>query len=157
MQLIPDSFYFNLNRHEKENYQNKQQPPTQMQNCQALHIACTVVMHKDRKNNPVASRNLDWSSLGFIGSNTLVINRKYTNKLSTVEISFPGFIGTLTGMNKKGFSIAMNICVADEQNPKGVPAGFYNRMILENCDDANQAKAFVTPTKQKGDKNNQHL
>jgi hypothetical protein len=107
----------------------------------ASTLGCTVVIDGDKDKGLTFARNMDWPTFGVAGKYTLIINRKgYENPnhpgLSTAEVSIPGLVGTLTGMNETGFSLAMNICPADgfqTKEIKGMPAVFYNRKCLESC------------------------
>lgn len=98
-------------------------------------VGCTVVIDRDQNEGLTLGRNMDWPSFGIMGTNSLIINRKYTTsqKLSSVELGFPGFVGTLTGMNQKGVSLAMNVCSGNTDAVRGMPAAFFNRSCLENC------------------------
>lgn len=107
-------------------------------------VACSAIVDRDPEKGFVFSRNMDWPSLGLAGGYSLVINRKYTNGLSnTVEVAVPGFIGTLTGMNHHGLSIAMNVCYGDTKEVRGMPAAFYNRACLEECRTVKEVQSFT--------------
>ena len=108
-------------------------------------IACSVIIEKNRNSGLVFGRNMDWTSFGLVGIYSLVINRKYKNgKNSTVEVGIPGFVGTLTGMNQHGLSVAMNVCLEGYYQPEGIPAAFYNRMVLENNQSVRQGCSFIS-------------
>jgi len=93
----------------------------------------------------VFGRNMDWPSFGVVGSHTLIINRKYTNgKHSTAEVGIPGFVGTLTGMNKHGLSVAMNVCARGYHHEGGIPATIYNRMVLERSKTVRDASYVIS-------------
>lgn len=97
-------------------------------------LGCTVVIDEDKKEGLTFGRNMDWPTFGVFGTYSLIINRKYTSKkLSTVEVGFPGFVGTLTGMNPRGLSLSMNVCSGKTFDIKGMPAAFFNRLCLETC------------------------
>lgn len=97
-------------------------------------LGCTVVIDRDQDNGFAFGRNMDWPSFGIFGKYSLVINRKYTSqKQSTAEIGLPGLVGTLTGMNKHGLSLAMNVCSGQTDSLRGMPAAFFNRTCLERC------------------------
>lgn len=125
--LMPDSIHFSPKQVEAGvSHSQPAVKPT-------FAAACTTVIDKDDKEGFVFGRNMDWPSLGLFGKYSLVINRQYTNgKQSLVEVGLPGFIGTLTGMNKQGLSLAMNVCIGQTKTIKGMPAALYNRMCLEN-------------------------
>ncbi|NGX26260.1 MAG: hypothetical protein K940chlam6_00175, partial [Chlamydiae bacterium] len=130
--LMPDSLYFNLRGEESATQRIPQ-------------VACTVAIGKNQNSGLVFGRNMDWPSFGLAGMYSLVINRKYKNdKHSTVEIGIPGFAGTLTGMNKHGFSVAMNVCAKGHYHRGGIPAAFYNRMALENCRTVREGRSFIS-------------
>ena len=137
--LMPDSIHFSPLRIEKK-----------LEFKKAFGLGCTVVIDRDEEKGITFGRNMDWISFGMFGKCSLIINRKYNqqNKLSTAEIGLPGFVGTLTGMNENGVSIAMNVAEGNTNSVEGMPAAFYNRMVLENCQtvDAVEQKIKTQPT-----------
>lgn len=115
-------------------------------------LGCTVAIDKDAKEGFVFGRNMDWPSLNLFGSLTLIINRRHSDsKQSTVEVGLPGFAGTLTGMNKSGLSIAMNVCNGDTRKIEGMPAVFFNRLCLENCKTVQDVAAQIAKKPPLGD------
>ncbi len=124
--LIPDSCHFQAGSYERgstEIIPNEQQV-----------VGCSAIIDKDPQNGFVFARNMDWPSFGLAGAYSLVIHRKHANGLrSTVEVGTPGIIGTLTGINDQGLSLAMNVCSGNTQEIRGMPASFYNRACLEGC------------------------
>lgn len=116
-----------------------------------LNLGCTVVVDKDEKEGMIFGHNKGLPSMGIFGTYSLIINRKYKDqRLSTAEIGLPGLVGTMTGMNEKGLSLAMNFSPGKTKANRdpdpwtdshfdkteeinGMPAVFYNRMCLENC------------------------
>jgi hypothetical protein len=128
--LIPDSLHFNATRTER----HLAHLPALAEENQDAILGCTVVVDFDQEEGITFGRNMDWPSFGVFGAYSLIINRKYgKEKLSTVEIGFPGLIGTLTGMNRQGMVLAMNVCSGSTQEIKGMPAVFFNRHCLESC------------------------
>lgn len=112
-----------------------------------LAVACSSIVERDREKGVVFARNMDCISLGLAGSHSLIIHRKHSlGKHSTVEVGLAGFVGTLTGMNSEGLSLAMNICesftVATEP-PRGMPAAIYNRLCLETCSTVDEVAQFT--------------
>lgn len=98
-------------------------------------VACSSILNHDRNRAPQFARNLDWFSLGVGGTYSIVVRRQY-DSYKTIEAMLPGFVGTLTGMNSHGLSIAMNVangCSSDTKEIRGMPAIFYNRACLEEC------------------------
>ena len=125
--LLPESLHF-------QSCQQESLEPLRSAPKVAPALGCTVAIDKDEKEGFVFGRNLDWPTLDIFGASTLVINRHYAgSRQATVEVGMPGLIGTLTGMNKQGLSLAMNICEGTSAEIKGMPTLFYNRYLLENC------------------------
>ena len=121
MHMLPDSWHFSPTEYEDLNFTYGK-------------VACTTILVNNKKLGPVFGRNLDWDSFGILGRKSLIINRKNLKAgEKTIDISFPGFMGVLTGMNSSGLSLAMNVSPGDTETIKGIPAAFYNRLILENC------------------------
>lgn len=134
--LIPDSLHFQARSFERglEAAANQREQT----------VACSAIVDRDPQNGFVFARNMDWPSFGLAGAYSLVINRKHTNGLrSTVEVGVPGFVGTLTGMNDRGLSVAMNVCSGNTHEIRGMPASLYNRACLERCTTAQKVEAFT--------------
>jgi hypothetical protein len=120
--LIPDKFHFTPKKDEVISA-NDLGALSRMQN-----VACTVVIDRDKEEGISMGRNMDWPSLGVMGTNSILIKRLYGD-YSTAEIGLPGIVGTVTGMNSHGLSLAMNVC--DGSSEEGIPAVFHNRLCLE--------------------------
>ncbi len=138
--LIPDSLHFQpgafepaLTKWLAENVAEEQA------------VACTAIVERDPQKGFVFARNMDWPSFGLAGAYSLVIHRKHANGLlNTVEVGVPGFVGTLTGMNSRGLTLAMNVCAGKgTMSLKGMPASLYNRVCLERCRTVDDVERFV--------------
>ena len=127
LHLIPDSIHFNEMTAEEG---LKPQPV----------VACTAILNKDKDGHVIFARNMDWQSLGLFGTYTLVTQRPG----GIYSVGLPGLIGTVTGMKKSGLSLAMNVCSGQTQKINGMPAIFYNRHCLENCDTVDAVDDYVT-------------
>lgn len=92
-------------------------------------------------------RNLDWPWY-FLGQETVVLTRPHANGNSTVSVSWPGYIGTLSGMNSNGLALAENQC-GDEINLKGIPNPLLFTNILDTCMNVHDA-SVVLEKKQHG-------
>ncbi len=133
--LIPDSLHFKA-----EAFEGVRAAAVISQHA----IACSVIVDRDPQNGFVFARNMDWPSFGLAGAYTLVINRKHHNILhNTIEVGVPGFVGTLTGMNSKSLSVAMNVCSGNTIDMNGMPASLYNRVCLERCQNVGDVEAFA--------------
>jgi len=118
--------------------ENAAAPPTKRR-----RVACSAVIEKDPVRGFVFARNMDWPSLRMAGSHSLVVRRKHSNGLlDTIEVGLPGIIGTITGMNSKGLSLAMNVCSGETTEVQGLPSTLYNRLCLERCESVEALKRF---------------
>lgn len=134
--LIPDSLHFQTGSFER----GLEVAPNRREQA----VACSAIIDRDPQNGFIFARNMDWPSFGLAGAYSLVINRKHTNGLrSTVEVGVPGFVGTLTGMNDQGVSVAMNVCSGNTNEIRGMPASLYNRACLERYATAQEVEAFT--------------
>lgn len=127
-QLIPDSLHLEFDNVEQQ--------------LKKSAAACTSLIHQDKKGI-VFGRNMDWMTLGVAGKYTLLIRRTLPNGIKTAEVSIPGIIGTLTGMNNHGLSLAMNVCPGTTLKARGMPAIFMNRKVLETCSNVKEVDDFV--------------
>jgi hypothetical protein len=138
LQLIPDSLQFDPGAAES-NLQIQPTPEWQ-------RVACSAIVERNEKTGFVFARNMDWPSFGLLGACSLVIHRKNKGvRLETVEVGFPSFIGTLTGMNSNGLSLAMNVCPPTRDpavDVRGMPAALYNRMCLEMWSTVDDLEVF---------------
>ena len=113
------------------------------------NVACSAIIDQDPNKGFVFARNMDWPSYGLLGTYSLIINRKHENHNglhSTVEVGVPGFIGTITGMNDQGLSIAMNtnmMALSVYREVRGMPMMFYNRTCLERCSNLKAVEDFT--------------
>ncbi len=177
--IMPDSLHFSPEAYEIGliNSQTEEVNEDEIEELEANEaeplVACTVVMDKDPEIGVVVGRNMDWPTAGIFGTNTLMVHRKHPNeKHSTIEVGFPGFIGTLTGMNFQSkqaleeqqaktpstfeifrnyfredetpsLALSMNVASGDTKEINGMPAAIFNRMCLENCPNVSKAEELV--------------
>lgn len=84
-------------------------------------------------------RNLDFSHYGYLHQYSLLMVYKSNDpkKHSFATAGFPGFVGSFTGMNDAGLTIASHEVQEPNTttlfNPKGVPFAMTYRRILEEC------------------------
>jgi hypothetical protein len=133
--LMPDSLQFDPGyAHDTRTMEEGVDPATPQP---SPKLGCTVVVAGSKEKGLTFARNMDWPSYGVAGTNSLIINRKGRG-YDTAEVSMPGLVGTLTGMNSQGLSLALNVCSRlGSEDPvvkiDGVPAVFFNRQCLESC------------------------
>jgi len=104
--------------------------------------------HTDSKPFPdrgiQLQRNLDMLYFKQLGLNTLVINRNFGKNHNTL-ITFPGYIGALSGINDKGLALAA--CARSDDtyyNESGIPNTLLFNMMLEECSTVEEAKHFLS-------------
>lgn len=124
LHLMPDSLHFHPSAFEGQPSKTPVPMPA---------VACSAIIDRNEEGF-VFARNMDWPSFGLAGAYSLVIHRNHDNDLhSTVEVGVPGLVGTLTGMNDQGLTLAMNVCAGETDIVRGMPASLYNRACLEKC------------------------
>lgn len=93
-------------------------------------------------------RNLDWPWY-FLGQETVVLTRPQSNGNSTVSISWPGYIGTLSGINNNGLALTENQC-GFGINLKGIPNPLLFTNILDTCKNVQEASQVIEEQKLHG-------
>lgn len=107
----------------------------------------------DAEGAPLMARTMDWMSFGVAGKFSLVISRVNPETgIRTAEVGIPGLVGTLTGVNNKGVSVAMNVTgyTGKITSIEGMPTTFYNRMVLENSSSFDEAEQHIATHKAMG-------
>jgi hypothetical protein len=79
----------------------------------------------------VMMRNMDWFSHN-IAKYTIVIEKQIRDKCF-IDNTFPLCVGVITGMNKYGLCVSVNISPGRTTKIRGLPAILNNRQILDNC------------------------
>lgn len=91
-----------------------------------------------KSGGTISGRNLDWHSLAALeGGQILLAQIPDSNEDENpwVSVTWPGFIGCLTGMNAEGVTVCMHDVHADEPTmPLGfTPRGFALRQVIEGA------------------------
>jgi len=95
----------------------------------------------DSDNRVRLLRNLDWP-WHFLGQETVLLTRSQSNGDSTVSVSWPGYIGTLSGMNNSGLAVTQN--QADWGiNLDGIPNPLLFTHILDTCKNMSEASEAI--------------
>jgi len=95
----------------------------------------------DSDNRVRLFRNLDWPWY-FLGQETVVLTRPHSKGNSTVSIAWPGYIGTLSGINNNGLALTQNQCGLGI-NLKGIPNPLLFTDILDTCKDVGEASQVI--------------
>lgn len=138
LHLIPDSMHFEAQKDGVE----EDVPEVKAREL----AACTFIAQHDEHLGTIVARNMDWPSFNAAGTYSLIISRENPETgIRTAEITVPGLVGTLTGMNDKGLVAAMNVCRdAEEKGPRGwVPACLLTRMVLDSCQTVSEGEVFL--------------
>ncbi len=96
---------------------------------------------------PMFGRNLDFFPCGYLHDYGIVTVYKPKGKRPFVTIGYPGCVGSFSGMNAAGLSLAshevFNPATARKFNDKGVPFALGYRRVLEECDTVATAVKFL--------------
>ncbi len=105
--------------------------------------ACTTIAEKSDEAGIILARNMDWPSFNVAGANSLIIRRTYRGKTISAEVGIAGLVGTITGINRHGLSLAMNVCSGCTQKVEGLSAAFFNRVCLESLESVDQVQELL--------------
>lgn len=104
---------------------------------QWLTPGCSAII-KRVDDRVMLARNLDYSP-GFLGKYPVVVEYNPNDKNKFTSIGIIGFPGVLTGYNKQGLALSVNVAkLANDEDYLSTPIGYLNREILENCSDLEQ-------------------
>ena len=95
-------------------------------------------------------RNLDFHSLDVAHKYDLIIvyhSEKDSNQ-DIVSITWPGFVGVISGINKQGLTATMLVNISDRKSSaKLIPCTFAFRKLLESKTNVKEAMNFFSKTK----------
>ncbi|HEX3151360.1 MAG TPA: C45 family peptidase [Gemmataceae bacterium] len=110
----------------------------------------TLIVEPGRSSTggPLFGRLLDWPPFEELPEHTLVIVFRPKDKHAFAAVSFPILLGTISGMNDAGLSLAINEITAAKdgskgQNLGGTPMLLLFRKILEECTTLDQAEKVL--------------
>jgi hypothetical protein len=87
------------------------------------------------------ARTLDWP-MHFLGPKTILLIRKKTSEHhATAIVTWPGFIGAFSGLNDRGFCLAMSAVAGKMQI--ALPNSIFFRELLESCSCIQEASLFL--------------
>ncbi|MCS7238602.1 MAG: C45 family peptidase [Thermoguttaceae bacterium] len=106
----------------------------------ALVGCSSIVVDKARSatGGPIFGRNLDFHGLGKLHKFAWVVIYHPPDKHRFAAVTFPGFLGCLSGINDAGLALAVHESGGHKPgtpsvDPEGIPQGFLCRRILEEC------------------------
>jgi predicted choloylglycine hydrolase len=97
-----------------------------------LFLCSTITAPRPAKQGGViVGRNLDFPGMGVAHRYGVVVVNKGRGRHAAASVSWPGFIGTLSGMNETGLCMAMMVVYGVEDAEEGVPFAALFREALE--------------------------
>ncbi len=109
-------------------------------------FGCTA-FSTTKNNERLHARNLDWwSENNFLGNYTKIFNFDKKGELIYSLVSWPGYIGALSGVKKGKFSITLNAVFSNEAPQLAIPITFLIRDVLENAPDFEEAVKILSET-----------
>ncbi len=108
----------------------------------SVDVLCTAVVREPDVNNNrplIIARNMDFAPAQWLGPQTVVIARRPTGRRANVSVSWPGYVGVVSGMNDAGVVACLLLNHAAKANRTGDGLGFRLRDILEQAGDMNEA------------------
>jgi hypothetical protein len=114
----------------------------------SVDVLCTAVVHLPQpgQGNPLRiARNMDFAPAGILGPMTTVQFRRGTGQRATCAITWPGYLGIVSGINDTGVTACLLLNFSGAPVSGGDPLGLRLRAILEQADSCEQAiKLFAT-------------
>lgn len=96
-------------------------------------MACTAFA-LDGPDGPIHARNLDWHSEGrALAKHTVQIDYRRGDELLFSSASWPGFLGTLSGVAPGRFAVTLNAVLSDDPAGVATPIAFQLRTLLERA------------------------
>lgn len=113
-------------------------------------MACTAFAI-DGPDGPVHARNLDWHSENrALSRHTVRIDYRRGDDLLFSSASWPGFVGTLSGVAPGRFAVTLNAVLSDDPPGVATPVALQLRSLLERAD-FDEAVAALERTSLTGD------
>jgi len=118
-------------------------------------IACSTLIVEPQRSatkGMLFGRNLDFPTLGYLNDFSMVIVCKPAGKHAFAVVSFPGYIGALSGMNDAGLALAVLESYSANDNSlrfdaEGTPYGLCFRRLLEECTTVAEAEKLLRTMK----------
>jgi hypothetical protein len=106
-----------------------------------LPFGCTAFAASDGNGGVWHARNLDWfCEDDVLSRGSIILNFRKRNNLKYRAVTWPGFIGILSGMAPGKFSVTLNAVLSDKKpSYTGWPVGILIREVLQSCWTYNEA------------------
>jgi hypothetical protein len=103
-------------------------------------VAGTVTAVPGERGKMIVGRNLDYQVIPheLAAFNTLFVYHPQ-DRLPFLSLSWPGYMGVVTGVNRKLLSLNLLSVPARDASCRGLPEGLVNRMLLEETSTPKEA------------------
>lgn len=119
--------------------------------CFDLCSAFLVEPARSASREMLFGRNLDIPSYGCLDRLVLVVVCRPANRHAFASVTWPGFVGVLSGMNDTGLAIGcLDSGPAKDESPAfclGTPLSLTFRRILEECNSVEEAQKLLAAAK----------
>ena len=112
-----------------------------------FYLGCTAFAFESQ-GKIIHSRNLDWiTGENLLSKYSKIFNFQKNGKTVFKTVSWPGFIGSLSGIKPGKFSLTLNAVSSNDEPEIAFPVTFLLREILEFSDSFEEAKTKLENTK----------
>ncbi|MSU77658.1 MAG: hypothetical protein EXS16_06130 [Gemmataceae bacterium] len=96
------------------------------------------------KDGPVLARNMDWSPADLLAQASYLLRYHHNGEPRFVSAGWPGSVGVVTGMSRRGFAFALNAVTGPEKTAKtGYPVLLHLRRVVADAHNFDQALAML--------------
>jgi hypothetical protein len=106
-------------------------------------LCSTIVTRDPRSGRPLFGRNLDFPSFGVAHRLSVVFVHEPSDGAPYVTVGWPGLLGALSGMNRAGVAVAVNLVYGASAADTGVPLTFALRRVLARAGDLADAEEIL--------------
>ncbi|NGX56663.1 MAG: hypothetical protein K1060chlam5_00906 [Candidatus Anoxychlamydiales bacterium] len=110
--------------------------------------ACSAIVDKEKDGKIVFGRMMDWPTLGNPDT-VVILKQDPETKIKTAEVSIPGTVFTLSGMNEHGLSLCMNICYGNTTSVNGLPNALITKLVLSTAKTSHDVKTILNKKRYK--------
>jgi isopenicillin-N N-acyltransferase like protein len=100
-----------------------------------MALCSTIIVRDPRTGHPLFGRNLDFPSFGVAHRLGVLFVHAPTDGAKYVTVGWPGLLGALSGMNRAGVAVAVNLVYGAPTARTGVPLTLALRRVLTGARD----------------------
>jgi hypothetical protein len=106
-------------------------------------LGCSTIALPTR-DGPVLARNMDWWPEDLLAQASYLVCYQQDGKTHFVNAGWPGGVGVVTGMSRRGFAVALNAVSCPEPFARtGYPVLFHMRRVVEDARNYDEALAML--------------